>query len=231
MKVSVANSGSDGNGYAVKTSTGILLIEAGVPAKEMLQTIEYKTADVNGCIVSHMHRDHAKYIASYLKYGFPIFMTPESMGDTPVPEIYRHKQNQIGKYTVVPFRVPHNETACDGFLISHKEFGKLLFVTDAEMCTFNMSKVGINHVMVECNYSLDYLDVTEVNKDHILQGHMELQTCKKFLRTIYTDHLKSIGLIHLSHVNADPVRFQKEIAEEFPRCKVWVAEKNKTIVL
>ena len=67
------------------------------------------------------------------------------------------------------------------------------------------------------------------NKNHILCGHMELQTCKRFLRTIYSEQLQSIGLIHLSQVNGDPDRFLNEVQDEFPFTHVWVAEKNKRI--
>lgn len=135
----------------------------------------------------------------------------------------------IGGFGVIPFQVPHNETACDGFLINHAEFGNLLFITDAEMCPYDMSKVGINHVLVECNYSIDYLDVTEVNKNHVLYGHMELQTCKRLLKAIYSPNLKTVGLIHLSSVNGNPDRFREEIQNELPTAYVWVAQKGMVI--
>ena len=231
MKIKVFNSGSEGNGYAVMAENEILLIEAGVPAKEMLKGISFKTADVCGCICSHSHYDHLKYTNDYFKYGFPVFMSAESRPAN-LPEIAtltRMKKQMIGNFGVVPFKVPHNETECDGFLICHSEIGKLLFITDAEMCPYDMSNVGINHLLIECNYSLDYVDMTDENTSHILLGHMELQTCKRFIRTDYNDNLKTIGLIHLSKKNGDPERFRKEIQCEFPLSKVWIANKNTTL--
>ena len=137
----------------------------------------------------------------------------------------------IGAFGVVPFRVPHNGTECDGFYITHPEFGKLLFITDAEMCPFDMSKTGINHVMIECNYSLDYLNVDDPNMRHVLAGHMELQTCKRFIKTISGDNLKSIGLIHLSNKNSDPERFRQEIMDVSGIENVWIANRNKEVEL
>lgn len=141
------------------------------------------------------------------------------------------KRSNVGTFSAVPFVVPHNGTECDGFLIEHESFGKLLFITDAEMCPYDMSGQGVNHLMIECNYSADYISVEAANKAHIMQGHMELQTCKRFIRTVYGENLKTIGLLHLSNDNADAERFRKEIKDEFPDCYVWVASKNTITVL
>ena len=54
------------------------------------------------------------------------------------------KKTKIGNFTIIPFLVPHNETECDGFIIEHPSIGKLLFITDAEMCPYDMSQMGIN---------------------------------------------------------------------------------------
>ena len=227
MQIDVLNSGSDGNGYVIHTQTECLLIECGVKAREMLKAVNFNVVNISGCIVSHAHMDHIKYLSEYLKYGFQIYMTPETSGiETRISEMKRMSVQKIGGFEVVPFQVPHNETACDGFIIKHTEFGTLLFLTDAEMCPYDLSRLGINHVLVECNYSLDYLEVTDANKVHVLRGHMELQTTKRLLQAIYSPSLHSIGLIHLSSVNADPERFQREIQDAFPSVKVWVAKKN-----
>lgn len=48
-------SGSSGNGYALISDDEILLIECGVPAMEMLKSINYQTSKVAGCLISHEH--------------------------------------------------------------------------------------------------------------------------------------------------------------------------------
>ena len=110
---------------------------------------------------------------------------------------------KIGSFQVIPFQSPHNGTECDGFLIKH--------------------------AMIECNYSEDYLDVEENQgkTNHVLQGHMELQTCKRLIQTINSPMLRSVGLLHLSSQNGNPERFREEI-EELVDCDVdvWVAEKG-----
>lgn len=55
MLVKTINSGSSGNGYALISGEDILLLECGVPAKEMLKSIDYQTSRVSGCLLSHEH--------------------------------------------------------------------------------------------------------------------------------------------------------------------------------
>ena len=55
MLVRTIGSGSSGNGYALISGEDILLLECGVPAKEMLKSIDYRTSRVSGCLLSHEH--------------------------------------------------------------------------------------------------------------------------------------------------------------------------------
>lgn len=233
MKLKVINSGSKGNGYALITGEEILLLECGVPAKEMLEAIDYQTSKVAGCLLSHSHGDHANHIKGYMRYGIEMYCSDEVSND--IQAIYgektksmqRMKQYRIGDFNVIAFRVPHSETECDGFFIEHDSFGKLLFITDAEYCLYNFSKLEINYLMVECNYSKDYLIKDLENYGHVLRGHMELETCKRFIQTINSQNLRSVGLLHLSSGNGHPERFRDEI-ERIVDCDVdvWVADKN-----
>ena len=55
MLIKVIGSGSSGNGYALISGKDILLLECGVPAKDMLQVIDYQVSKVSGCLLSHEH--------------------------------------------------------------------------------------------------------------------------------------------------------------------------------
>lgn len=238
MVMKCNGSGSSGNGYALISDDEILLIECGVPAKEMLKSIDYKTSKVVGCLSSHGHGDHSKYISDYMRYGIQIYSSDEVSKD--IEEIYgektiglqRMKQVMIGGFSVIPFHVPHSETECDGYLIIHKKIGSLLFITDAEYCPYDFFGMKINHIMVECNYSEDYLTKDAENYGHILRGHMELQTCKRLIQSINSPNLRSVGLLHLSGENSDSGRFRREISE-LVDCDVdvWVADKGTEVDL
>lgn len=173
-----------------------------------------------------------------MNYGIKVCTSDEVASDIltvtgektiPLP---RMRKKKLGGFTVIPFHVPHNETECDGWLITHKELGRLLFITDAEYCPYDFSKMGITHAMIECNYSEDYMVSDVENRGHVLHGHMELQTCKRLIQTIESPELRSVGLIHLSGQNSDSERFRREI-KEIVDCdvNVWVAEKGFEIEL
>lgn len=234
MLVRTIGSGSSGNGYALISGEDILLLECGVPAKEMLKAIDYQTSKVSGCILTHIHSDHSGYIRQYMQYGIKVYTSDEVetdietvMGEKTIG-LQRMKRQQIGAFSVISFSVPHDETECDGWLIDTPD-GRILFITDAEYCPYDFSKMHINYGLIECNYSEDYISRKEdgAKFSHVLTGHMELQTCKRLIQKINSASLRSIGLIHLSTGNGNPVMFTEEISR-IVDCDVdvWAAEKG-----
>lgn len=234
MKIKTISTGSKGNGYALISGEDVLLLECGVPAKEMLKAIDYRTSMVNGCILSHIHGDHAGYIKQYMQYGIMVYTSDEVQSDieTIMGErtigLQRMKRKQMGSFSVIPFHVPHGETECDGWLIDSPE-GKLLFITDAEYCPYDFSKININYGLIECNYSMDNISFEhdEVKNRRVVQTHMEVQTCKRLIQSINSESLRSIGLIHLSAENGNSDMFGDEIRSVVDcDVDVWVAEKG-----
>lgn len=235
MVVKTINSGSKGNGYALISGEDVLLLECGVPAKDMLKTIDYQTSKVLGCLLSHEHGDHAKYIKQYMQYGVKVYGSDEVQSNIEliygekIEGIKRMNRKKLGSFSVIPFRVPHGETDCDGWLIDTAE-GRVLFITDAEYCPYDFSKMNINYGLIECNYSMDYITLEDdgVKNRRVLETHMELQTCKRLVQSINTDSLRSIGLVHLSAYNGNPQRFRDEIRSQVDAdVDIWVAEKGE----
>ena len=66
MQLTILGSGSTGNGYVLQTEHEALVIECGMPRQDCLAALGYSTAKVQGCLVTHEHGDHAKYIEDYL---------------------------------------------------------------------------------------------------------------------------------------------------------------------
>lgn len=234
MLVKTINSGSSGNGYALISGEDILLLECGVPAKEMLKAIDYQTSNVSGCVLSHIHSDHSGYIKQYMQYGIKVYTSDEVetdietvMGEKTIG-LQRMKRQQIGAFSVIPFRVPHDETECDGWLIDTPD-GRILFITDAEYCPYDFSKWNINYGLIECNYAEEYVSREEdgVKFNHVLTGHMSLDTAKRLIQSINSNSLRSIGLIHLSAVNGNPTMFTENIRQVVDcDVDVWAAEKG-----
>lgn len=55
MKLKVLSSSSRGNAYILKSPTGTLLIEAGIPFREIQKGLGFDLKGVVGCLVSHEH--------------------------------------------------------------------------------------------------------------------------------------------------------------------------------
>lgn len=235
MLLRCCGSGSSGNSYALIADNGeILAIEAGCKFLDFKKMIDWKISNVVGCIVSHEHGDHARYIKDFMQSGIPVYTAFETQSALEIitgectiaipPRTIR----QIGSFTVTPFNVPHDtEIECYGYLIKHEEMGQLLFMTDLEYCKYNFSKLNIEHIMVEANYDMQFVDRDEPNYEHRLRGHMSLDTALKFISTNDNPTLRNVVLIHLSDKSGDPTLF-KQKTEETVRCgaNVYIAEKG-----
>lgn len=129
----------------------------------------------------------------------------------------------VGSFKVVPFDVIHN-LPCMGFLVSHSESGKILFITDAAFVNHKFS--NISHLLLECNYS----DETMVN-NHGLGAHMALDTCIDFIRANSSPDLRNVVLLHMSATNSDERKFVDAVKAVTPHADVVAADKGVTVNL
>lgn len=169
-----------------------------------------------------------------MQYGVKVYGSDEVQSNIEliygekIEGIKRMNRKKLGSFSVIPFRVPHGETDCDGWLIDTAE-GKLLFITDAEYCPYDFSKMNINYGLIECNYSIDYITLEDdgVKNRRVLETHMDLQTCKRLIQSINSESLRSIGLIHLSAYNGNSQRFRDEMRSQVDAdVDIWIAEKG-----
>lgn len=132
-----------------------------------------------------------------------------------------------GEFVIKSFPLVHDVPCC-GFLIWHPEAGNMLYASDTEYIKYRFK--GLNHILVECNYSKFLVPEDAVNRSHILTGHMELQTVLDFLKANKNPELRSVVLLHMSSNNAAPMEFVME-AERAARCQVYAAEKGLEVNL
>ena len=214
FRLIVLATGSKGNGYILTNGEDTLLIEAGARYKEMLAGLDYKIETVNGMIISHEHKDHSKYIEQYLKKGLLVHMPRSTKNNLDLSHVYNAISVDIGvtyefgNFTIKALELVHS-VDCLGYYIYHKDLGKMLFITDTEYVKYRFNKLGINHIVVEANYSKELLNRGKVNSNHVLKGHMEINTTTNFLKENDTDSLKNVVLVHLSDSNSDEQLFSK----------------------
>ena len=133
MKLLCIGSSSRGNGYILQSSNGALLIECGMPLVEVKKSLGWKLSGISGCVVSHRHKDHSKYLPEYLKFGIralaleDVFASFPKLNRTFCKSIEPMHGYIVGGFKVYALPVVH-DVPCLGFVIEHSEMGKLLFV-------------------------------------------------------------------------------------------------------
>jgi len=223
MDIKVLASGSSGNCYYVSDGNSPVLIECGLPWKQIQQGIGFRTSELAGCLVSHEHQDHCKAVKEVMKAGIDCYI---SQGAAEALGLSGHRlhiikalqQFQLGGWAVLPFETQHDAAEPLGFLLANQDEDKLLYATDTYYLKYKFQ--GLRHIMIECNYALDILQknvaagtVPAAVKYRVLRSHFSLENVKDFLRANDLSKVREIHLLHLSDNNSDAERFKREIQE------------------
>ena len=165
--------------------------------------------------------DHSKSVDDFKRYGISVF--------EPYKDDKFERKNIFGGFGIYPFELVH-DVPCFGFYITHTDMGSLVYLSDTEYCKYRFPRV--NHILIEANYDKRIIDSSHPAKEHILRGHLELQTTKAFVLANKTPDLRNIILCHLSSENADPETMQKEVQSvAWKWVKVGVAHAGMSIEL
>ncbi|WP_042370325.1 MBL fold metallo-hydrolase [Bacteroides neonati] len=209
MKLTVIGSSSSGNCYVIQSDTEAIILEAGIGLDKAKKVLGFNVSKVNACLITHAHGDHAGKAADYEK-TFPTYTLEhviEAKGLKRSTAVYPMKKFTAGRFTILPFRAQH-DVPCVGYLISHPDIGKLMFLTDSFLCEYSFK--GVNHILVECNYSDKALqEAIDAGKTHaamrtrLMTTHMELRTCCKVINNQDLSDVHNIVLLHLSMHNSD----------------------------
>lgn len=211
--------GSSGNSYTLMNDNEILLLDLGVSEKVIKKAIDFRISDVVGAVVSHVHADHSKAVKDFENMGIPVFSHKDMEIDFP-GEHEERKHIRYGNFDINAFALTDmsgkfmhtnndgSECPCYGFLIEHEDMGKLLYITDTELVKWRFS--GINHILISCNYQKKYIS-DSAKRNHVLRGHMELETVKNFINANKSNALRTIILCHLSQDSADPKKCLSEV--------------------
>lgn len=241
MELRVLNSGSKGNAYLLRAANGeTLMIECGLPFKEIMRGVGYCVKDIVACLVSHRHNDHSFALHDVLKYGIKVLaiddvFTAKNVKNRAFCKTIEPMHGYIvGGFKVFVLNMAH-DVPCVGFIIEHKEMGRMLFITDTMMLEYRVP--NLNHILIEANYadeilqdSIDRGMVPAVMRERLLRSHMELQTCKAALAANDLSGVNEIVLLHLSGNNSDPKDFTRQV-EEATGKPVYVARQGLNITV
>ena len=224
MILKVLSSGSKGNCYTLTDNNGRrLLLDVGIQYKKILDGIGYELLSVDGICVTHEHKDHSLSVNEFRIRGIPIYKPYADEPDAKLLKAY------FGRFRIQCFPLEH-DVPCYGFLITHPEMGKLVYITDTAYCKYRFKEV--NHILVECNYDERMLSEDYGAKGHVLHDHMSLETSKRFLEANSNDALRNVVLCHLSQENISEETAFDEVNQILPEhTKLYVAKRNLEIEL
>lgn len=234
MTLTTVGSGSCGNCYVLQDEKEALVIEAGMKLTDVKKALDWNIAKVVGCIASHSHNDHLGYAKDYENAGIPILALPEAIEAkrlNTAKAITIGKRYRMGGFDILPFPVMH-DVPCVGFLITHPDTGRILFATDTYALARRERDIGgqeyiipytftgINHWMIEANYSDRILrrniangNIPEALRRRLMTSHMSIHNCIDTLKRMDLSQTHDIMLIHLSDGNADERDFVKRVRE------------------
>lgn len=234
MRLRCLASGSSGNCYILTDSSGqSLILDAGVPIKDIKRGLDWNIKNVAGCIVSHVHSDHSRSVKDLKSIGIPVFtpyirLEPMAMGRNYDLRIQAFDLTTLdGKWTHT--NTDGSECPCYGFLITHKEMGRMLYITDTELIKWRFKDV--NHILLGVNYDKDLVDMDNPKSNHVIRGHMSIDTACDFVKANDSDSLQNVIMCHLSNENANSDTFIEKMRKIVPMANVSVAQGGMEWIL
>lgn len=233
LKFMSLSSGSCGNCYYLGHENAGLLIDAGIPVRNIQKVLRENGLAferIFGLLVTHDHTDHIRSAGSIGElYHIPVYATREihsgmqrnyGMQKKLSAASIRHLERDVEvtipgtDFRVTPFTVPHDSTDNVGYYIEVGEGEKTIrfcLVTDAGHVTSDirhyLSKA--DHIVIESNHDVDML----MNGPYPIYlkrrvrgegGHLSNAECGELLHDIYHPSLRHVFLCHLSDENNDP---------------------------
>lgn len=231
MKLKCIATGSSGNCYLLQADNGeTLILDCGIPIKEIKKGLDWNIKDVVGVLCTHKHLDHSKSVKDFRQMGIRIY----GLYSKAAPM----RTMKIGEFTVKPFDLTTidgnwththaNGEPCPifGFLITHPEMGRMLYITDCELIKWKFKDV--NHILLGVNYDKGLVDTDNPKANHVFRGHLSIDTACDFVKANYSDSLQNVIMCHLSSENADKDSFIEKMKKVAYGANVDVAVAGKS---
>lgn len=248
MNAFCLGSSSKGNAFILKMGKSTLLIECGLPFKEILDRCTNYGIDfskVNCCLLSHAHKDHSLCADKIIEHNIPLYASNGTKTALKL-NIEVLEPLKVRKITddiyVLPFEVEHDAPECFGYVIKSKE-ETIIFVIDSKSWEVDLGNFKPDYVFIECNYDnkIVYAQMAQIN-DELEQGittnkqkmyqfkrntkaHQSLYSCIKNLKRLNLTKCKTIFLTHLSDRYANEYKMKNAIQNIF-KIKTFVCKKK-----
>ncbi len=218
-------SGSSGNAYIVKDGSTSLLLDAGIPYRDIQIGSGFKMREIAGAFITHCHKDHSKAAKDLARLGVDIY-TSQGTIDACGWSGHRFKpvraleELRVGTFQILPFDVDHDAPEPLGFLFTSTSTGeKLLYFTDTYFVRYRFR--GLTIIACECNCSIEgirrsvelgYIPIERVPR--LMKSHMSLEHLLDMLKANDLHRVRQIYLLHLSNDNSDERLFREEVQKQ-----------------
>ena len=220
MQITPLASSSKANCTHITDGATQLLLDAGMPVKELRKRLGFGLSEIAAALVTHCHQDHCRAVPDLMAAGVDCYMLTSAAEECGVLDHHRTHiiadagHFVVGTWVVRPFDTPHDVDNL-GFLLSSGA-EKVLYLTDTPYCRYRFA--GLTRILIECNYDLPLLHanveagvVNHEVKRRVLRSHMNLETVCDFLRANDLSRVQQIVLLHLSDDSADAARFKRTV--------------------
>lgn len=217
-------SGSSGNSTYIGSGSDGILIDAGVSARALEQSlwrIGVNTENVKNIFITHEHTDHVKGLRVFTK-KFPcrVFMTEgtyEVLSGTDALQnaeeciVIPEKGVEIGNMCIKCFHTSHDTKEPCGYTIELANGRKMAVVTDLGLVTTEVlaAVLGSDLVLIESNHDVNMLQCG--NYPYMLQrrilgakGHLSNDACAEMCVKLVRNGATRLILGHLSKENNIP---------------------------
>ena len=233
MNIDALASSSAGNAYIVSDGKTKLLIECGIPFKELQKRSKFTLSKCLGCIISHEHFDHSKAWKDVAWY-MPVYMLNETAAELgALPYQYKPvtflNTFTVGTFDILPIPAKH-DVPCAAYIIQSQITGeRLLFATDYMYLEHKIQQA--NYALIEVNYQQKYIDEAVNNgsmdiaaRRRIMRSHAELQTAINILQGLDNTKLKAVYIAHISDRNCNAEEVKEEIQKAIGK-PVYICKK------
>ena len=225
MEIKVLASGSTGNAYTISDGYFTLLLDAGIPIREIQIGTGFRVRELSGVFVTHEHKDHSKAMKDLARLGVDIYASAGTLEACGLSghrfhPVKAHKELELDTFRILPFDVEHDAAEPLGFIFHSLATGeKLLYITDTYYVRYRFQ--GLTHIMAECNYTADGIAESVAEGripielvPRLVRSHMSLDNLLDMLKANDMKTVRQIYLLHLSDNNSEAQRMKEAVQEQ-----------------
>lgn len=235
MDIQVLASSSAGNAVALHEGGSTLLLEAGIRFEDLQRGLKHRVSQLDCCLVSHEHLDHARSVAKVMRAGVNVYASNGTwdnlnLGGHRCRVLVAGQVRQVAGWQVLPFDVRHDAREPLGFLIA-RGTERVLYLTDSGFSPYRFA--GLTRVLLEANFSTEILranvkngSIPRAHMHRVLANHMSIERAIDLLKANDLSRVESIHLLHLSDANSSADEFQQLVARATGK-PVYIADRKE----